>query len=183
MRRWMVAWIGAAVATAAACGAASAAFNDFRMVTGRILIWPPEQYGERVAVIEGEDGARYFVRFTPATTGVAGLEAGDGVTVIGREGAEFHTLWAVSAHEAAPGRAHARYPGWRTVRGVVQSRSGTDLVLVTDDGRSVIVDASAVPDLGDVGPGRSVTVVGTVKAGAVLAARGVAVTDPPARRP
>jgi hypothetical protein len=50
-----------------------------------VALWPPDSFGYRLAVVRGDDGNNYFVRFTPATQVPSVVNVGDGVVIVGRE--------------------------------------------------------------------------------------------------
>lgn len=163
--------LGAALAAVAA--PAEALLGDFRLVTGTVMLWPADADGFRVAVVEGDDGDRYFVRATPFTALPADVGPGARVAVVGREGVVGTELTATSIHPHAalgPGR---RLGAWRTVSGVIESVAGASLVLQTASGRIMVdtsaLGAAAVP----IAPGRHVTIVGVADPSGRLVARGI----------
>jgi hypothetical protein len=161
-------------ALAAMAAPASALLGDYRLVTGTVTLWPGDADGFRVAVVEGDDGDRYFVRATPFTALPADLGPGARVAVVGREGVVGTELTASSIHPHAtlsPGR---QLGAWRTVRGLIESVAGASAVLQSASGR-IVVDTSALgtPAV-PIAPGRYVTIVGVTDPSGRLLARGVA---------
>jgi hypothetical protein len=162
------AWLGLSAAPA------SALLGDLRLVTGTVALWPDSVDGTRVAVVDGDDADRYFVRVPAYTASPLNVGPGARVAIIGHEGAAPRELTALSIQDrAALGAGRARGP-WRTITGVVESASAATVTLQGPQGR-VTVDMSALgPASVPVVAGDRVTVVGLTQGEGRLAARGIA---------
>ncbi len=166
-------------------GAILAGVGDYRLVQGRITVWPPEPFAYGVAAVQTESASQpYFVEFTPATALPPGLQAGDLVAVVGREGATADRLTAVTVERRGPASATA---GWQTVSGGVESVSGSTAVMRLADGRRIAVDLSDMnADFIRVQRGQDLTVTGLVMSPTLIRVRGMATpsaTDAPAALP
>jgi hypothetical protein len=153
---------------------ARALLGDMRMVTGTLALWPQEIDGYRVAVVDGDDADRYFVRVTPTTALARDVAPGVRVAVVGREGPVATEITADSIQPRVALAVVRQHGPWRLVTGIVESVSGSTVTLRSDQGRLFVdmsgVGASSVP----VAAGDRVTVVGLTQGSAWLAARGIA---------
>jgi hypothetical protein len=169
--------------TLALAASAGAGAGDYLLVQGTIAVWPQEPFAYGVALVQGDDGARYFVQFTPVTSSPAGLRPGDPVNIVGREGYPPDQISAITVERRMPGTA----TGWQTLTGNVESRSGSTLILRLADGRRIAVDMSQMPaeQSGTLLTGQDVTVVGLLQTPTLLTARGLATssTEAPAALP
>ena len=96
MRHVAAAVAAAVMLTLSLVDAPSAGVGDYRLVHGRIAVWPPEPFAYGVAMLQTDNGQPYFVEFTPVTAGATGLRPGDNVTVVGREGPQPERITALT---------------------------------------------------------------------------------------
>lgn len=181
--------VAAAVATAivltlSLVDASSAGVGDYRLLQGRIAVWPPEPFAYGVAVLQTDNGQPYFVEFTPVTAGVNGLRPGDNVAVVGREGPQPDRIAALTV-ERRPSASASATPGWQTVSGTVESVSGSTAIMRLADGRRIALDLAPVAsDRIRVEAGQGLTVTGVLLTPTLISARGLATsTDAPAALP
>jgi hypothetical protein len=155
-------------------GASSAGVGDYRLLQGRIAVWPPEPFAYGVAVVQGDTPQPYFIEFTPVTAAPVGLHTGDIVTVVAREGFAPDRLTAVTVERRASGGVGST-PGWQTVKGGIVSVTGSTAVMLLNDGRRITLDLSEMTG-GQVKaqPGQELTVTGLVLSPTVMRARGMA---------
>jgi hypothetical protein len=160
---------------------AAAGPGDYRLVQGTIAVWPQEPFAYGVALVQGDDGARYFVQFSPVTSGPPGLRTGDSVNILGREGYPPDQISAMTVERRRSGAAG----GWQTLTGTLESRSGSTLILRLADGRRIAIDMSQMPEQsGALVPGRDITVVGLLQTPTLMTARGLATnSESPAALP
>jgi hypothetical protein len=170
-----------AVALLGTAAPASALLGDFRLVTGTLTLWPGDLDGFRVALVQGDDADRYFVRVTPGTVVSAGVAPGAAVAIVGQEGPVSTELTAVSIQPRAALDAGRQMGPWRMLSGVIQSVTGTIAVLGTSAGLFTVDLSGLGPSAVTIAPGRHVTVVGLVPAPGRLAARGIAGDVTPGR--
>lgn len=151
---------------------ATAGIGDFRLVQGTIAVWPQEPFSYGVALVQGDDGAHYFIQFTPVTSSPLGLRAGDVVNIVGRETYTPMQFDAITVERRMPAAAQ----GWRTLTGTIESLSGSTLVLKVGTGQRIAIDMSQMPDEQQraLGPGQDITVVGLLQNPTLLTARGMA---------
>jgi len=176
---------------------ASAAPLDDRLISGTLL-WPAQLGSENRVVVRGDDGVTYFVKRSQLDLSRApALSAGDRVAVMAREGFEAGQLIDgaidkdagtvsasirtddASATTAAPAitTAPAEAPpvplprGWRRVRGVVESVTGSTATVVEVGGQRTRVDlAQLMPDIRDeIRPGQDVVLLGPAAGGRMTA--------------
>lgn len=145
--------------------------GDSRVVRGTVE-WPTTAETTPFIVVRGDDGRRYSADVSTAQRGQVALTAGTRVTLSGVEGNRPHEIVAVSVvPESAPApsptppapssRAPASEPPPQRLDGRVQGVSGSMVVLMTDDGRRVVVDLSSLgPRTDDLRAGDEVTVFG-----------------------
>jgi len=165
--------------------AAFAAPGDYRLVQGRITVWPPEPFAYGVAAVQTDSAPQpSFVEFTPATALPPGLQAGDLVAVVGREGVTPDRVMAVTVERRGPSSGT---PGWQTVSGGVESVSGSTAVMRLADGRRIAIDLSDMTaDFIRVHRGQELTVTGLVMSPTLIRVRGMATStgnDAPAASP
>jgi hypothetical protein len=167
--------------TLAAAAGAGAGPGDYRLVQGTIAIWPQEPFAYGVALVQGDDGGRYYVQFTPVTSGSAGLRPGDSVNIVAREGYPPDQLSAMTVERRPSGIG----TGWQTLKGNVESRSGSTVILRLADGRRIAIDTSqlSVDHTAALPAGREVTVVGLLQTPTLMTARGLATSSEPAALP
>jgi hypothetical protein len=170
-----------AVALVAVAAPASALLGDFRLVTGTVMLWPGDADGFRVALVQGDDADRYFVRVTPNTVLAGGVAPGVSVAVVGQEGPVPTELTAVSIQPRAALGAGRQMGAWRMVSGVIQSVTGSAAVLGTPAGTFAVDISGLGPSAVTIAPGRHVTIVGLVPAPGRLIARGIAGDVSPGR--
>ena len=165
-------------------GTSSAEVGDYRFVQGRIALWPPEPFAYGVAVLQTDTAQPYFVEFTPVTAGSVGLRPGDVVAMVGREGPTPDRLTALTVERRATGYVPGN-PGWQTIRGIVESVSGSTAVLRIRDGGRITADLSEMTGSQlKVQPGQDLTVTGLVLSPTVIRVRGMATpTDSPPSPP
>jgi hypothetical protein len=99
-----------------------------------------------LVVVRGNDGRSYYVD-TASLSGSSPevtMNAGDPVTVVGREGKQADTIVAAfvepGAKSAAPGTEGR--PRWIRLNGTVSAVSGSTITYKEDDGRMLTVDVS-----------------------------------------
>ena len=117
---------------------AHAVVGEQRLLQGTIVVWPQEPFAYGVALVQGDDGGRYFVRFTPVTSSPLGLGQGDAVNIVGRETYDPAQIDALTVARRMP----AATEGWRTLTGTIDSTSGSTLVLKIPAGQRIAVDMS-----------------------------------------
>ena len=180
---------------------AAAAPGDPRIVKGT-LEWPATLASEPIAVVRGDDGALYYVEATSAERVAAPITGR--VSVVGIEGMKPQELSAViigsgdSAIKsietpAAPGDVAASPTTdssddlWR-VSGKVRAVTISDIIVETNQGQTVRVDASKLSawTRQTLRPGDEVKLYGTPQADRRLVANGfiqVMPSDPSASLP
>jgi hypothetical protein len=172
--------VAAAVATVALTLLADASFagvGDYRLVQGRIAVWPPEPFAYGVAVLQTDSGQPYFLEFSPVTAGATGLQPGDTVAVVGREGLQADRLAALTI-ERRGAAAGAATPGWQTVSGLVESTSGSTAIMRLADGRRIALDLSQMGgDRIRAVAGQELTVTGLMLTPTLISARGLATSS------
>lgn len=156
-----------------AAGPASALLGDLRLVTGTIALWPQDVDGYRVAVVDGDDADRYFVRVTPATA-QRDVAPGVRVAIVGREGPVPTDITAVNIQPRASLTTSRRMGPWRTVTGVIESVAASSAVMSSADGRFVVDMSALAGSSVPVAAGDRVTIVGLAQGDGRLAARGIA---------
>ena len=187
-RFWMAAL--AAGSLLVAFSQATGAPGDSRVVRGTVE-WPATAEATPFIVIRGEDGRRYSADVTTAQRGQVTLTAGSRVTVAGVEGTRPHEIRAVSVTPAegvppppaaplAPsGSAPATGPPPQRIDGRVEGVSGSTLVIVTDDGRRVVVDLATLgPRFDRLRVGDEVTVFGRQEGRRFVASGFIQVEEP-----
>lgn len=183
-RFWMAALAAGSllVAFAQAIGAP----GDSRVVRGTVE-WPATAEATPFIVIRGEDGRRYSADVTTAQRGQVALAAGSRVTVAGVEGNRPHEIRAVSVTPAegvpplppAPPAPSGSAPATERIDGRVDGVSGSTLVIVTDDGRRVVVDLATLgPRFDRLRVGDEVTVFGRLEGRRFVASGFIQVEEP-----
>jgi outer membrane lipoprotein SlyB len=133
-------------------------------------------------ILRADDGRTYGVDTSslPAAEW-RNLQPGDAVTVTAQRGTSTDTLVAERIQpEAAVPRAT-----YQTVRGTIQSVSGSEATVQTDDGRTLALDISTLPSTARPSSNQSATIVyepgrGTARPKAVWVEAGAASTQPSA---
>jgi hypothetical protein len=163
----------AALALTALADASFAGVGDYRLVQGRIAVLPPEPFAYGVAVLQTDSGQPYFLEFSPVTAGATGLQAGDSIAVVGREGLQADRLAALTIERRVGAGAAAA--AWQTVSGLVESSSGSTAIMRLADGRRIALDLSQMgaERMGAVA-GQELTVTGLVLTPTLISARGLA---------
>jgi hypothetical protein len=174
----------AVMLTLCLAGAPSAGVGDYRLVQGRIALWPPEPFAYGVAVLQTDNGQPFFVDFTPVTAGAIGLQPGDVVAVVGRESPQPDRITALTVERRASMSATAT-PGWQTVTGTVESVSGSTAIMRLADDRRIALDLSQMAgDRIRAQRGQELTVTGVLLTPTLISARGLATSsDAPAALP
>ena len=172
--RAIVAVLLVASAVGLAATPASAMLGDYRLITGTLTLWPHDMDGHRVAVVDGDDADRYFVRITPATATQADLASGARVAVVGREGPLSTQITADSIQSRAMLTAARPRGSWRTITGIVESATPSMLVMRSGQGRLEVDLTTLGPSSVTVSTGDRVTVVGQARGDGKLAAQGIA---------
>ena len=160
---------------------ASAGFGDYKSITGQITLWGPNRFGQQIAIVQDDEGQSWVVRFDPGTL-PEGAAVGTEIALMGREMTRANELDVVAAQltssvSALPAGAAS---GWAVVPGAVHDASGTTAVIRANGGTMITVDTSQLDAEARtwLTPGRGVTVVGVYREDGVLAARGVATSQP-----
>jgi hypothetical protein len=166
--------------------AAGAAPLDYRLISGT-LVWPARFTGEPRAVVRGDDGVTYFLEMSrPELSPRTVLNAGDRVSVVGREALEPGRLLdaaidrdvgALASIPSEPNNNVAAVPpvplpaGWRQFRGAVASVDGSRATVISRDGRSMRIDlvgvAAEIRD--EVRPGQQILALGPYANGTLTA--------------
>ncbi len=162
------AYILAALLTLAGAGAAQAqSSSDTYVVHGTTE--RADHEANRVFV-KGDDGRDYVVDISQGHASGAARTPGQEVTIYGRRTGDYRIEGNVIAdrdyRSAAPAERERYHPrGWEQLHGTVQDVEGSRMRLRADDGRTVRVDLSALPDrredmINNLRPGAMVTVIG-----------------------
>ena len=180
-----------------AATAASAAPGDPRVIQGT-LVWPQVLRDQKLMIVEGTDGTRYFGELTSAhnvatspmragdTIAFAGIEGRQpneiNVAAMGPDGAITITASAV-APAPAPPRDAAPAPAdmigeWKRLDGVIESIAGGAMELRTRDGKRVSIDLSQSNHPHWLKAGGEVTVYGHARTDGGLVAVGFIQREP-----
>lgn len=158
--------------------------GDFRLVQGRIVIWPPARSGEPrasgVAVVQDAGGRRFFVEFMEDTAMSRGLHEGEAVTIVGRESFEPNQITAETIEpRSLPRVGAAAVPrGRQELRGRIEAASGSTAVLRAKDGRDIALDLSLLgKDRQRLTPGSEVDVSGFYVGPNLVVSRRVALVN------
>jgi hypothetical protein len=177
---------------------AAAAPGDPRIVKGT-LEWPATLASEPIAVVRGDDGALYYVEATSAERVAAPITGR--ISVVGIEGMKPQELSAVIIGSGDSAIKSVQTPGdvaaspttdssddlWR-VAGKVRAVTISDIIVETNQGQTVRVDASKLSawTRQTLRPGDEVKLYGTPQADRRLVANGfiqVMPSDPSASLP
>ena len=163
---------------------AAAAPGDPRIVKGT-LEWPATLASEPIAVVRGDDGALYYVEATSAERVAAPITGR--ISVVGIEGMKPQELSAVIIGSGDSAIKSVQTPGdvaaspttdssddlWR-VAGKVRAVTISDIIVETNQGQTVRVDASKLSawTRQTLRPGDEVKLYGTPQADRRLVANG-----------
>ena len=162
------AYILAALLTLAGAGAAQAqSSSDTYVVHGTV---ERADHAANRVFVRGDDGRDYAVDISQGHASGEARTPGQDVTVYGRRTGDNRIEGNVIAdrdyRSASPAeRDRYRPRGWEQLHGTVQDVEGSRMRLRADDGRTVRVDLSALPDrredmINNLRPGAMVTVIG-----------------------
>jgi hypothetical protein len=184
-----------------AATAASAAPGDPRVIQGT-LVWPLVLGDEKLMIVEGSDGTRYFGELSSAhNVARAPMRAGDTVAFAGLEGQRPNEIEVaavgpdgavtITASRAALPRAMAQAPArqaanepaamigdWKRLDGVIEGLAGATMELRTRDGKRVSIDLSQSNQPHWLRPGTEVTVYGHARTDGGLVAVGFVQREP-----
>ena len=145
----MFAYLFAALIALAGAGAAQAQSNDTYVVHGTV---ERVDHAANRVYVRGDDGRDYAVDISQGHATGSARTPGQEVTVYGRRTGqnriEATNITADRDYRSASAADRDRFRprGWEQLHGTVQDVEGHKMRLRTDDGRTVRVDLSALPD-------------------------------------